>query len=203
MLAVLRTASGPLCFSRSLLLSSVSLLKLLLVTADLFLSPRSPRSGRSRRSLLFSERDSRSPLSPAFSDLSRLELLLGGRKKECEEAHCHASLTPKSPELCKATLSYSNSQPSPVPPSTTRQPSWEEIPCSNKGPLPSFALTFSNAKGSLAPSSPYLPLLPCCSRFSFSCLNKSKSPGSGTSAPTTPNSLCKNPSSPSLDVYSL
>lgn len=82
MLAALRTASGPPCFSRSLLLSSVSLLKLLFVRADLFLSPRSPRSGRSRRSPLFSERDSRSPLSPAFSDLSRLELLLGGRRKE-------------------------------------------------------------------------------------------------------------------------
>lgn len=80
MLAALRTASGPLCFSRSRLLSSVSLLKLLLVRADLFLSARSPWSGRSRRSLPFSERDSRSPLSPAFSDLSRLELLLGGRK---------------------------------------------------------------------------------------------------------------------------
>lgn len=81
MLATLRTASGPPCFSRSRLLSSVSLLKLLLVRADLFLSARSPRSGRSRRSLPFSERDSRS-LSPAFSDLSRLELLLGGRRMD-------------------------------------------------------------------------------------------------------------------------
>lgn len=80
MLAALRTASGPPCFSRSRLLSSVSLLKLLLVRADLFLSTLSPRSGRSRRSLPFSKRGSRSPLSPAFSDLSRLELLLRERK---------------------------------------------------------------------------------------------------------------------------
>lgn len=94
MLAALRTASGPPCFSRSRLLSSVSLLKLLLVRADLFLSTLSPRSRRSRRSLPFSERDSRSPLSPAFSDLSRLELLLGERKTHSVKNPSPPSLTP-------------------------------------------------------------------------------------------------------------